>query len=226
MEIHVITPAQKDRARLMEVASCIYPHVTAIHIRQKSWSWQQVERFVNRLLDRGIPASKLVLNEHAMLALEMGLGGVHLPEHVAERVSLSPYDREYKYDCKYNGTGTGLRLRIGRSVHSIDSALQAERVDCDYVFYGHVYATASKPGIPPRGIAAVQQLCNKLRLPVMAIGGIQPTHIDELHAAGVAGIALMSGIFEAAEPESQLELYRKQIANTATTKIRIGSDQK
>ncbi len=218
MEMHVITPEQLETERLIEVASCVHPHVTAIHIRQKSWSVQQVEVLAHRLLDKGIPASKLVLNEHALLALEMELGGVHLPEHA----SLSAYDR------KYIETRNSRAFRIGRSVHSMQSGHQAEHEGCNYVFFGHVYATASKPDLPPRGPGALQELCSKLHIPVIAIGGIQPGHVGELHAAGAAGIAIMSGIFEAAQPLSQLELYRKQITDAAMTvaKIQTGGDPK
>ncbi len=214
MEIHVITPEQLHRQRLIDVASCVYPYVNAIHIRQKSWSSQEMKRFAHQLLEQGIPASKLVLNGHPLLALDMQLGGIHLPEQVQLAESAS------EHDCMRIRSS----LRVGRSVHSMDGGKRAEQEGCDYVFFGHVYATSSKPGIPPRGLVAVKELCNTLHIPVIAIGGIQPQHVCELHAMGVAGIAVMSGIFEAEQPERQLERYQKELTKAEATKIQIGSD--
>ncbi len=198
MEVHVVTPSEVNSDQIIAVATDIHPYVTAIHIRQKSWSESQVEQLIVQLLRQGISASQLIVNTHQSLALRWGLGGVHLPEHV---------DIEVQNEMLIH---TRSNLRTGRSVHSLERAVIAEREGCDYVFFGHVYDTASKPDIPPRGVQSLQSLCSQLSIPVIAIGGIKPHHISELARVGVAGIAVMSGIFESRHPLSQLQLYREQ----------------
>ncbi|WP_322904404.1 thiamine phosphate synthase [Paenibacillus sp. SGZ-1009] len=200
MQMHLVTPEQIEAERIINIASCMYSDVTAIHIRQKSLLAHQIELLARQLLHSGIPASKLVLNEHYTLAAQMELGGTHLPEHVPLALDRAQFG-----------------LRIGRSVHSLEAALAAEREGCDYVFFGHVYATTCKLGIAARGLVILEQLCDKLRIPVIAIGGIKPEHVGELQRAGASGIAVMSGIFAAEQPQRQLERYREQLARYAVS---------
>ena len=63
-------------------------------------------------------------------------------------------------------------LRIGRSVHSVEEAKQAEQDGADYVLYGHCFETNCKEGITPNGIDRIIEMKKELHIPVMAIGGI------------------------------------------------------
>jgi thiamine monophosphate synthase len=88
----------------------------------------------------------------------------------------------------------GERL-VGRSVHSLESALHAESEGADYVIFGPVWASASHPGSWPAGIEALAEVARTLRIPVIAIGGVTEGRIAECHAAGAAGYAAI-GMFE------------------------------
>jgi len=94
----------------------------------------------------------------------------------------------------------GSRLLVGRSVHEPEEALRAAEAGADYVTFGHVFPTNSKPGLPPRGIQMLADIVAALDVPVLAIGGINAANLNEVLATGCAGIALISAILSAKEP--------------------------
>jgi len=116
----------------------------------------------------------VVVSSRCDIALAAGAAGVNLPENdipVATARALM-----------------GERL-VGRSVHSLESALRAEGEGADYVIFGPVWASASHPDSAPAGVAALAQVSHALRIPVLAIGGVTEERIAECHAAGAAGYA-------------------------------------
>ena len=90
---------------------------------------------------------------------------------------------------------------IGLSVHTPKQAAAADTAALDYLIAGPVYESASKPGygpsLGPEGLAAFARATN---LPIIAIGGIDAAHIPEVIAAGAAGVAVMGGVMQAADP--------------------------
>jgi len=194
MELHAISTGRQTMHVLTQIALEIHPYVTAIHIREKAWSASELYACVRGMLDQGVPVSKLIVNDRADVAWTLRMAGVQLtyrslPVHAVK--------------ARFPG------LRIGCSVHALEEARQAEAGGADYVLFGHVYATGSKPGLTPRGLPAVAELTGALQVPLIAIGGIQPAHVPDLAMAGAAGIAVMSGIFEASSPAKAAALYRQ-----------------
>ncbi len=85
-------------------------------------------------------------------------------------------------------------LPLGASVHGQEQVDEALAAGVDYLIFGHVFATRSKPGLPPRGIVALRALAASVDVPVLAIGGISPDHAGEVAASGAAGVVVGSGI--------------------------------
>jgi thiamine-phosphate diphosphorylase len=116
----------------------------------------------------------VVVSSRCDIALAAGAAGVNLPENdipIAAARALM-----------------GERL-VGRSVHSLESALRAESEGADYVIFGPVWASASHPAFAAAGIAALAEVALALHIPVLAIGGVNEQRIAECHAAGAAGYA-------------------------------------
>lgn len=86
-------------------------------------------------------------------------------------------------------------LHIGRSVHSLEEAVQAEKEDADYVLFGHVFETDCKKGLEGRGVSLLSDIKQRISVPVIAIGGMTPDRLRDVKRAGAEGIAVMSGIF-------------------------------
>jgi len=121
----------------------------------------------------------VLVSSRCDIALAAGAAGINLPERdiaVADARSL---------------IGEGL---IGRSVHSMESALEAERAGADLVIFGPVFSSATHPRGTPAGLAALSEVARAVRIPVVAIGGITEERIPECIAAGAAGYAAI-GLF-------------------------------
>lgn len=86
--------------------------------------------------------------------------------------------------------------RIGTSVHSLEDALLAEKLGASYVTAGHIFATSCKPGLPPRGLAFLQEIVNALSIPVYAIGGLHASNIEQIAQSGAAGACMMSDFMQ------------------------------
>lgn len=211
MELHAISTGQQSMTELIEIASQISPWVTAIHIREKKWSDLQIVDTIQQLIDKGVPRSQLLINSRPQLAVDMKLGGVHLSENMSYHSEKNSY--------LANDDHTPLMWKVGRSVHHIDQAVQAEQEGVDYIFYGHIYPTTSKADLSPRGLIQLEQICHAVSIPVIAIGGIQPSHCQDIYQAGAKGIAVMSGIFQADHPQHVCQQYDASIQSIMSTSL-------
>jgi len=84
------------------------------------------------------------------------------------------------------------KFSLSVSVHSPEEARAVEAMGVKFVIAGHIFATGSKPGIPPRGLAYLHEICMAVRIPVFAIGGITVDTAQQCLDAGAAGICRMS----------------------------------
>jgi len=78
------------------------------------------------------------------------------------------------------------------SVHSPEEARRAEAMGAKFVIAGHIFATGSKPGVPPRGLDFLREVCESVHIPVFAIGGVAAQNAQQCLDAGAAGICRMS----------------------------------
>ena len=85
---------------------------------------------------------------------------------------------------------------VGTSVHSVEDALEAQRLGADYVTAGHIYETDCKKGLPPRGLEFLKNVCDSVDIPVYGIGGIKinEEQIEEVKKCGASGGCIMSGM--------------------------------
>lgn len=82
---------------------------------------------------------------------------------------------------------------IGASCHSLEEANEAERLGCTYITAGHIFLTDCKKGLPGRGLPFLKEICQKVSVPVYAIGGISSENIEAVRRTGAAGACIMSG---------------------------------
>jgi len=149
------------------------------------WREKGLPAAANRgLVDKGAKLARsagklLLVNSLTELSLEAGADGVHLTseQKVEEAKSL----RERK----------GIREHlIGKSVHSVAEAVQAERDGADYVLLGPIFQPFSIPSKGPGlGLEAVRKAAESLTVPVIALGGIDEGRFDQVVRAGAWGAA-------------------------------------
>ena len=82
---------------------------------------------------------------------------------------------------------------IGRSVHSREEAVAVSAAGAlDFLIFGTVFESASKPGRPAAGVEALREVTTATSLPVLAVGGMTRERWPEVHAVGAAGFAAIS----------------------------------
>ena len=86
---------------------------------------------------------------------------------------------------------------IGASVHSVEEAVQAQRLGATYVTAGHVFATDCKKDLKPRGLDFLKNVCEAVTIPVYGIGGITSENCCQVLEQGAAGYCMMSSAMRA-----------------------------
>ena len=197
----LITDRSRLRGRpLEEVASqAADGGVTAVQLREKDLSGGELYDLavtVHAVL-RG--RALLLVNDRVDVAIAAGADGVHLPEHTLPLRKLRDY--------------VGDACIVGRSVHSVEAAVQAEQEGADYVLAGAVYESRSHPGQPPAGPALVRAVAEAVHVPVLAVGGITPDRVAEVIEAGADGVAVISAVLDADDPKAAARALREALHN-------------
>jgi thiamine-phosphate pyrophosphorylase len=81
-------------------------------------------------------------------------------------------------------------------VHSVEEALEAQKLGATYIIAGNIYETDCKRGLPGKGLEYLKAVCDAVSVPVYAIGGITPERFPEISYTGVAGGCMMSGLMK------------------------------
>ena len=139
--------------------------------------------------------TKLVLHYYWKTAVELGVDSIHLPLHILRE--LTAEERK----C--------FRL-IGASCHSVEDAVEAEKLGADYITAGHVFETDCKKGLPPRGLDFLHSVCESVKIPVYAIGGIAPENFGQVIEAGASGACVMSGFMKSAQPKELMSKFNRK----------------
>ncbi|MCJ7490708.1 MAG: thiamine phosphate synthase [Dehalococcoidia bacterium] len=177
-----------------------------------------LEDVVSQAIDGG--ANVVQLREKDLSAGELFALGVRLREVTKNRSLLLINDRlDIVQACGADGAQLpekglptsvarwvlGRHALLGRSVHSVEAAQQAESDGADMVIVGPVFETSSKPKATPVGMALIKEIAESVPLPVIAIGGITPENAGEVIRAGAAGVAVISAICGADDPRAAAE---------------------
>jgi thiamine-phosphate diphosphorylase len=142
----------------------------------------------------------LVVNDRFDLALAAGADGVHLGQEDLPPHRIPTRLRE--------------RLLVGRSSHTLDEARAARGEPVDYVAFGPVFGTTSKDSpYPARGLGLLGEAAASVApLPLVAIGGIHAGNAHDAIAAGAAGVAVISAVAGAEDPEGATRELARALA--------------
>jgi thiamine-phosphate diphosphorylase len=179
--------------------SAVAGGVGAVHLREPALTDDEFRQLAESTAATLSGTDALLLvNGRPHLVSDLGVSGVHLPERGIDEL---PGVRDE----------LGPDILIGVSVHSVESATAAERAGADYLIAGHVFETGSKAGLPGRGCEFIKLISESVSIPVIAIGGITQENTAEVIEAGASGIAVLSGILAASDPEHAARAYRLAI---------------
>ena len=150
------------------------------HFEQEAREIQQLCKFYK------VP---LIINDNVALAKRIHADGVHIGQSDMQLVSA----REILGDDKI----------IGVTAKTVEQAKEAEASGADYLGSGAVFGSSTKTDAKPMDHALLQRICESVSIPVVAIGGITSENAVRLSGRGIAGIAVVSGIF--ANPDIEAE---------------------
>lgn len=154
-------------------------------------SSSDLSSFLKSLIEQGFPKSKIIIHSDVHLLEQLHLSHIHFREMDEDAFS-------YK--------STHPEIEVSMSTHSIESVKAAYEHDLDYVFFGHIFKTPSKPNQLPRSKAEIQRVL-EIPIPIYAIGGITEKTIPQL-PHGFKGICAISFFMNASL--QQIELLRKE----------------
>jgi thiamine-phosphate pyrophosphorylase len=180
-------PDDDDRL-VRRVAAASRAGVHLVQVRERELDGGPLARLVAGCVEAvGGTRTRVLVNDRIDVALAAGAHGVHL------RGDSMPASRARRI--------TPAGFLIGKSVHTV-----AEVADvmadggADYLVFGTVFPTASKPGQAPAGIAALAAIVAATSLPVLAVGGVTTETARRVAQAGAAGLAAI-GLFAAGDDE-------------------------
>jgi thiamine-phosphate pyrophosphorylase len=167
-----------------------------LQVREPDLSAAELAELVGGLVERTREtAARVLVNDRADVALAAGAHGVHLKAESMETArvrALAPAG-----------------FLVGRSVHSLAEARAAEQAGADYLVFGTVFPTRSKPeGHPAAGLDALASVVAGVHVPVLAVGGVTTGQAPAVAATGAAGIAAIGMFFE---PWGPAERVREQL---------------
>lgn len=162
--------------------------VEVIQLRAKGRDLDEIEAWGKALLpmcaDAGVP---FILNDYPELAVSIGADGVHVGQDDLSMDEVRAI--------------VGDSLLVGRSTHSLaQAAAAAADPRTDYIGFGPLFATPTKPTYQPIGTAEIREVHQAHPdLPIFCIGGIKKEHLPDLLACGARRVVIVSGILQAAD---------------------------
>lgn len=155
---------------------------TFVQLREKNLDQESFLREARDLqaicAARSVP---FVINDNVEIAKKVGADGVHVGQ--SDMASLEA--RKI----------LGPDAIVGVSAQTVEQAVLAEKEGADYLGVGAIFATGSKDDAESVSIDTLKKICQAVKIPVVAIGGINADNMSELYGTGIAGISVISAIF-------------------------------
>jgi len=162
---------------LLHLQGAVRAGVDLIQLREKDLATRDLVELATAAVEacRG-SETRIVINDRLDIALAVGAHGVHLG---GQSLPANVVRRHVEKD-----------FLIGASCHSLDQALEAEAGGADYILLGPVFDTPSKRRYgPPLGLDKFSEVAHRIKIPVLALGGITVERVRTCLEAGAAGIA-------------------------------------
>ncbi len=165
--------------------SSSYKTSLKIVLREKDLNESDYKIIADRILKIGRKYdTDCILHTYYNAAKELNCSNIHLPFNILQDTP----DISNSFD------------HVGVSIHSINEAIESEKLGADYIIAGHIFATDCKKDLPPRGLSFLSSVCSSVNIPVYAIGGISSSNAQSVLNAGAYGFCLMSSLMDCNNP--------------------------
>jgi thiamine-phosphate pyrophosphorylase len=171
-----------DTARIVE--QMIEGGVDLIQLRAKNKSIEELVKLAKELHElTAKSAAPLIVNDYAEVASSTPVEGVHVGQ---DDDSIEIVRRRVKRD-----------ILVGKSTHSLEQARAAEREGADYIGFGPIFATPTKPDYAPIGLENIRRVHTEVNLPIFCIGGINIDNLQSVIDAGAKRVVMVSALLKA-----------------------------
>ena len=196
LRLYLVTNRYQDSLEsfLEKVETACRSGVTMIQLREKNLTtnqYYQLAKQVKEITDAyQVP---LIIDDRLDVCLAVDAAGLHigddeLPVSVARKV-------------------LGPEKILGVTAKTVKRALEAEEGGADYLGTGAIFPTTTKENAPITLISTLKTICQRVAIPVVAIGGLTSENIDQLIGTGIAGVAVVRDLMQAEDIEAKTQAF-------------------
>lgn len=196
LRLYLVTNRYQDSVEsfLEKVETACRSGVTIVQLREKNLTtnqYYQLAKQVKEITDAyQVP---LIIDDRLDVCLAVDAAGLHigddeLPVSVARQV-------------------LGPEKIVGVTAKTVKRALEAEEGGADYLGTGAIFPTTTKENAPITLISTLKTICQRVAIPVVAIGGLTSENIDQLAATGIAGVAVVRDLMQAEDIEAKTQAF-------------------
>ena len=196
LRLYLVTNRYQDSVEsfLEKVETACRSGVTIVQLREKNLTtnqYYQLAKQVKEITDAyQVP---LIIDDRLDVCLAVDAAGLHigddeLPVSVARQV-------------------LGPDKILGVTAKTVKRALEAEEGGADYLGTGAIFPTTTKENAPITLISTLKTICQRVTIPVVAIGGLTSENIDQLIGTGIAGIAVVRDLMQAEDIEAKTQAF-------------------
>ena len=200
LKLYLVTNRYQDSLEsfLEKVETACRSGVTIIQLREKNLTtnqYYQLAKQVKEITDAyQVP---LIIDDRLDICLAVDAAGLHigddeLPVSVARQV-------------------LGPEKILGVTAKTVKRALEAEEGGADYLGTGAIFPTTTKENAPITLISTLKTICQRVAIPVVAIGGLTSENIDQLAATGIAGVAVVRDLMQAEDIEAKTQAFLTKV---------------
>ena len=196
LRLYLVTNRYQDSVEsfLEKVETACRSGVTIVQLREKNLTtnqYYQLAKEVKEITDTyQVP---LIIDDRLDVCLAVDAAGLHigddeLPVSVARQV-------------------LGPEKILGVTAKTVKRALEAEEGGADYLGTGAIFPTTTKENAPITLISTLKTICQRVAIPVVAIGGLTSENIDQLMGTGIAGVAVVRDLMQAEDIETKTQAF-------------------
>ena len=196
LRLYLVTNRYQDSLKsfLEKIETACRSGVTIVQLREKNLTtnqYYQLAKQVKEITDAyQVP---LIIDDRLDVCLAVDAAGLHigddeLPVLVARQV-------------------LGPDKILGVTAKTVKRALEAEEGGADYLGTGAIFPTTTKENAPITLISTLKTICQRVAIPVVAIGGLTSENIDQLIGTGIAGVAVVRDLMQAEDIEAKTQAF-------------------
>jgi len=198
MQLYAVTDRAwtGEKTLFQQVEEALKGGVSCVQLREKDMPYDE---FLKEAIEINSLCKKynvpFFVNDNVEIAIKCGADGVHIGQS--------------DMNCKDVRSLIGENMILGISAQTVKQAVEAEKNGADYLGVGAVFSTSTKLDADSVSFETLKSICESVKIPVVAIGGITEENILKLKGSKIDGVAVVSAIFASDDIESACKRLKK-----------------